>query len=160
MKYLSWQEKNLVLEYADQTIMPPVVVNAKGIQEAVYNIIDNALKYTDRGGVTLRAQAAGKNILISIADTGIGMEEVERLGLFKKTFERGDQTRDINTTGKGIGLYLAAQMVLANDGNIWVMSKGHGHGTTFYIELPIENFDSFANPPINATKTDINPKSF
>jgi signal transduction histidine kinase len=144
------RRKNLSLEYAEQTMLPPVVVNAKGIQEAIYNIVDNAIKYTSQGGVTVRAKVAGKNVLISIADTGIGMEEVDRIGLFKRTFERGDQTKGINTTGKGIGLYLAGQMILNSGGNIWVMSKGRGFGTTFYIELPVANPALVANPVINA----------
>ena len=80
----------------------------------------------------------------------MGMEEIDRLGLFKKTFERGGQTKEINTTGKGIGLYLAGQMVLANGGNIWVMSEGRGAGTTFHIELPVADQPEVANPAINA----------
>lgn len=153
------RKKNLKLEYVDQVILPPVAINAKSMREAIYNIVDNAIKYTDEGGVTMSAHSTGKNILVSIADTGIGMEEVDRLGLFKKTFQRGDAAKAINTTGKGIGLYLAGQMVLANGGNIWVMSKGRGFGTTFFIELPISDIDLFAKPGINATKTNIDNKS-
>ena len=148
-------KKDLKLEYADRKDFPPVAINARGVREAVYNIVDNAIKYTKQGGVTVRAELTGSNVLVSITDTGIGMEEIDRLGLFKKTFERGEQAREINTTGKGIGLYLAGQMILNSGGNIWVMSKGKGYGTTFYIELPIAGTASVANPPINGKKAGI-----
>ena len=103
--------------------------------------------------MTVRSELINTNILISITDTGIGMEEIDRLGLFKRTFERGDKAKAINTTGKGIGLYLSAQMVLANGGNIWVMSKGRGSGTTFYIELPIADSKA-VTPPSVPTKSE------
>jgi signal transduction histidine kinase len=146
-------KKNLKLDYQDSGQLPSVVINAKGIREALYNIIDNAIKYTEQGGVTVRSELINTNILISITDTGIGMEEIDRLGLFKRTFERGDKAKAINTTGKGIGLYLSAQMVLANGGNIWVMSKGRGSGTTFYIELPIADSKA-VTPPSVPTKSE------
>lgn len=152
-------KKNLRLEYLNESPLPLVAISTKGIREAIYNIVDNAIKYTSQGGVAIRAQLSGGNVLLSIADTGIGMEEIDKLGLFKRTFERGDRAKEINTTGKGIGLYLAGQMVTSNGGNIWVMSKGRGTGTTFFIELPIAIPAEVANPPVSATKTNIDNKS-
>jgi signal transduction histidine kinase len=130
-------KKNLGLIYEEPGFLPLVAINERGIREALYNIIDNGIKYTEQGGVTIKSSLAGKYVLVSISDTGIGMKEVDSLGLFKRTFDRGDKAREINTTGKGIGLYLAGQMIFANGGNIWVISGGKNAGATFFIELPV-----------------------
>jgi len=50
--------------------------------------------------------------------------------------ERGEQAKKLYTTGRGIGLYLASQIIRANGGKLWAESEGRGKGSTFYIELP------------------------
>lgn len=117
--------------------VPFINVDARGIKEAIYNIVDNAVKYTNQGGVLVTMKVSGDFLRISVADTGIGMSEKDINGLFERIFERGKKARNVNIEGRGIGLYLAAQMIKNNDGKIHVQSEGWGKGSTFVIELPM-----------------------
>jgi signal transduction histidine kinase len=83
---------------------------------------------------------------VSVADTGIGMNEKGREGLFSRVFERGANAKNFNVNGKGIGLYLAAQMIVNNGGAIRVESGGLGKGSEFIIELPTGNSGKIGKP--------------
>jgi len=82
---------------------------------------------------------------VSVADTGIGMNKKELQGLFNRTFERGEKARNVNVNGKGIGLYLAAQMVINNGGRIRAESDGWEKGSEFIIELPMDGGEKTKN---------------
>ena len=111
----------------------------KKLKAALYNIFDNAIKYTQKGGVgitiNLNSQTP-KTLLITVKDTGIGMTKERMQKLFNSTFERGEQARKEFVTGRGIGLYIASQIVKAHKGRVWAESEGEGKGSTFYIERP------------------------
>jgi len=126
--------------------IPMIEIDARGIREAIYNIIDNAIKYTQEGGVTVSAALDSGKLRVSVADTGIGMDEKDREGLFNRTFERGEKAKNVNVDGKGIGLYLAGQMVVNNGGTIHVRSEGWGKGTEFIIEIPMNSRQESATP--------------
>lgn len=139
-------DKKIFLRFnAPAEPVAPVNVNAHGIREAIYNIVDNAIKYTQEGGVTVSIGVMAGKLRVSIADTGIGMDEKDRKGLFNRTFERGEKAKNVNVNGKGIGLYLAAQMIMSNGGTIRAVSEGWGKGTEFIIELPMAVAEKPAN---------------
>ncbi len=107
------------------------------LRQVLINLIDNSIKYTKVGSInTFIKNTAKGTILISIQDTGIGFKDKKsKDGLFSK-FGRGEGAR-LNTTGSGLGLYLAKEIVKAHSGKIWVESEGENKGSTFYVELPI-----------------------
>ncbi len=132
------RDKKIYLRFDKPALpVPPVSADPKGIREAVYNIVDNAIKYTQKGGVTISMAVADGKLRFAIADTGIGLNARDKRGLFRRTFERGDKAKEINANGKGIGLYLAGQMIVTNGGKIRAESEGRGKGTTFVIKLPL-----------------------
>jgi signal transduction histidine kinase len=140
--------KKIYLRYEKPAApVAPININYHGVREAVYNIVDNAIKYTQEGGVTVLVKVAGKKLVISVADTGIGLSEKDLSGLFERVFERGEKAMNVNINGKGIGLYLAAQLIKSNGGSIRAGSAGWGKGATFIIELPIGG----AQDPTTAT---------
>jgi signal transduction histidine kinase len=108
------------------------------MKTAIYNIVDNGLKYTEKGGVTIKLQIVNGKLQIAVKDTGIGITKEEIEGLFERTFERGKEAEKLWGLGRGIGLYLGKHIIEAHEGKIWVESEGEGKGSTFYIELPIE----------------------
>ncbi len=105
------------------------------IKQVVNNIIDNSIKYTKQGGINVSLSCNGQYITIKISDTGIGIAPEDIPKLFTK-FTRAKDAFRTNVIGTGLGLYIAKQMVEAQDGKIWVESDGLGKGSTFFIQLP------------------------
>jgi len=107
------------------------------IKAAIVNIFDNSVKYTKEGGVTMKLEVKKEKVRISIKDTGMGIAKERLPRLFNNTFERTEEAKKTFTSGRGIGLYLSSQIILAHNGKIWAESEGEGKGSTFFIELPI-----------------------
>lgn len=104
------------------------------IKEVLTNVIDNALKYTPQGAISVTVRNEKGYVIIKVSDTGIGIKKDTIPHLFKE-FSRADLKR-VNILGSGIGLYLAKKFVEAHKGKIWVESEGEGRGTQFFIQLP------------------------
>jgi len=110
--------------------------DALKLQQVVYNIIDNAIKYTPRGGeVHCTLNRAGKKAIIRVQDTGVGIPEDDLPHIFDR-FYRVDKARSRETGGTGLGLSIVKQFVLLHGGNITATSAP-GKGSTFTIELPL-----------------------
>lgn len=106
------------------------------LKQVIGNLIDNAIKYTPAGAIEVRLFKAesGKKIRIAIKDSGVGIPK-ETLGKLFDKFVRAKNANQVNTTGTGLGLYVAKQLIEAHGGKIWVESEGEGKGSTFFIEL-------------------------
>lgn len=104
----------------------------KWTREAVYNLLDNAVKYTPAGGrVTVSATAYELFCRLDIADTGIGIAEEEQAKIFERFYRSPAAAQE---EGVGLGLYLARSIISAEDGYIKV--KSGGEGTVFSVFLP------------------------
>jgi len=113
-----------------------VNADALKLQQVVYNIIDNAIKYTPRGGeVHCMLTRSGKKAVIRVSDTGVGIPEEDLPHIFDR-FYRVDKARSRETGGTGLGLSIVKQFVLLHGGTIDAKST-LGKGTTFTIELPL-----------------------
>lgn len=106
------------------------------IRQAIFNIIDNAIKYTEKGFVKISAKKDGDRAKISIEDSGIGIDSSEIHGLFNK-FVRASNAKDLNVTGSGLGLFVSREIIVANGGEIKIESEGKGKGSNFVIEFSI-----------------------
>ena len=107
------------------------------LQQVIYNVIDNAIKYTPRGGeVETSLTRSGKKAVIRISDTGIGIPAGDLPHIFDR-FYRVDKARSRATGGTGLGLSIVKQTVQQHGGNITAHST-EGKGTTFEIELPLQ----------------------
>jgi len=129
--------KGIYLKLQSSADLPAIKADQEKLKVALANIIDNAVKYTSKGGVVVKTETTDSKILISIKDTGMGISKEDQKNIFNRTFERGKGAKKANATGKGIGLYITYHIISAHNGKIWVESEGKGKGTTFYIELPI-----------------------
>jgi signal transduction histidine kinase len=109
------------------------------LKESFYNIIDNAVKYTEKGSVTIEIKKKKNKALLKVQDTGIGMTKEQARTLFSKIFERGKEAQKAHGLGKGIGLYIASNIIKAHKGKVWADSKGQRKGSTFFVELPLIN---------------------
>jgi signal transduction histidine kinase len=100
-------------------------------------LIENAVMYTPRGGtLTLSLAKHGSDALITVTDSGIGIEKDEMIKMFTKFF-RSSRARSADTEGMGIGLYMASSIIHRHKGELWAESAGAGKGTTFFIKMPL-----------------------
>ena len=117
-------------------------VDQEAMKAALYNLIDNAVKYTSEGSITVSGSVArhpiekNKILRIIIRDTGIGIPPSELPKMFERYFQRGETAEKMYTTGRGIGLVLSKNIIKAHNGSITVESAGIGKGSTFIVELP------------------------
>ncbi len=124
------EEKGLYLRLVDTDVS--AVFDAKWTGEAIGNCIDNAIKYTSQGGVTVSAASYELFVRLDISDTGIGIPEEEEAKIFTR-FYRSEAVKE--QEGVGVGLYLARQIVTGEDGYMKVFSEA-GEGSTFSLFLP------------------------
>ena len=117
-----------------------VSIDPEKFRQAIVNLVDNAIKYTNSGFVNIFIEKddEGGKMMLSIKDSGIGMDKTSIKVVFEK-FERAENAKKSHTEGSGLGLYVAKEIIKANNGIIWVTSDGIDKGSQFYVELPIKN---------------------
>ncbi|MDP2182510.1 MAG: PAS domain S-box protein [Actinomycetota bacterium] len=116
--------------------MPEVMCDPARVSNALDRLLDNAVKYSPRGGdIVVSVEAVGEAARISVQDHGIGMSEEEAAGLFE-LFAQGDMSSTRSFGGMGLGLFVAYRGVAAHGGTILVQSVP-GEGSTFTIEIPM-----------------------
>lgn len=111
-----------------------VDLDSDHLREVLSNLVENAIKYTPKGQVVVDVQGDDTHVVISIADSGIGIPTEDIPHLFQK-FYRVDNTDTREIGGTGLGLYLCRRLVETMGGRIWVESE-YKKGSTFYVELP------------------------
>lgn len=113
-----------------------ISADTEKLKAALFNVVDNAIKYTERGGVTVSAAKNSEStVLIEIEDTGIGIPQDKIKNIFEERFKRTEKAKK-TASGSGVGLALSSQIIKMHKGNIWCESAGEGKGSAFYIELP------------------------
>ncbi len=115
---------------------PDIRADAEKLRQVVINLIDNAIKYTLQGGVTIRLMQVDGQLQFSVTDTGIGVDPAEKDKLFEKFF-RTQAANEVTREGTGLGIYVVKKIVESHGGKIWFDSPGVNKGTTFYFTLPI-----------------------
>jgi signal transduction histidine kinase len=133
------KKKKIYLRFKDsKKDLPKVLIDEKKTRQALLNIIDNAIKYTNKGGVTVNAQETDDGyFLIEISDTGEGMSKEELNKVFER-FSRGNAGNWLHGEGAGLGLYIARKFIEMHNGQVWADSQGSGKGSQFYIKVPLK----------------------
>ncbi len=114
--------------------LPVVNADPERIGQVVSNLIGNAIKATTSGRITVAASAVGREVQISVSDTGSGLSREQLQHLFDR-FWQSPQS-NIRTRGAGLGLPIARGVVHAHGGRIWAESEA-GKGSTFHFTLPV-----------------------
>jgi PAS domain S-box-containing protein len=130
-------QKNLqlTLEAPDQPV--PVEADRALLQQAVYNLVENAIKYTPSGGqVKIYLRATSSGVALEVHDTGIGIAPLDLPHMFEK-FYRSGRREAYQQRGTGLGLAIVKSIAERHGGRVWVESQ-LGKGSTFYFELPYQ----------------------
>lgn len=110
------------------------LADAERVRQVVTNLVHNAIKFTPPGGsVALSAEQAGREVVIAVRDSGVGVPAQDLSRIFER-FYKADRAR--SGGGSGLGLAIARHIVQAHGGRIWAESV-EGQGSTFYFSLPL-----------------------
>ena len=129
------KEGAVALEEEIEEDLPALEADPTRLSQALLNLIHNAVKFTDKGYVTVRVALERDNILFEVRDTGIGISE-ENQELVFEPFETILEDKDDPRLGFGIGLKLVEHIIDLHDGETWFESKA-GAGSSFFFTIPL-----------------------
>ncbi|MDY7040784.1 MAG: ATP-binding protein, partial [Chloroflexota bacterium] len=136
----SAREKDIALVSETAPALPPIFADSQRVRQILLNLISNAIKFTNNGSVTVRADMADdENITVSIIDTGIGIS-AEHIAIIFEEFRQADGSSTRKYGGTGLGLPLSKRLVELHGGQMWVESEV-GRGSTFSFTLPVSKDD-------------------
>ena len=131
-----FEGKNLQLVQNIGPDLPDLVADRDRLIQVLVNLISNAVKFTDQGTVTISSWQYGREIVVSVADTGVGISEKDQLQVFEKFKQVGDDTLTGKPQGTGLGLPICKEIIEHHGGRIWVESEV-GKGSVFSFALPL-----------------------
>jgi two-component system phosphate regulon sensor histidine kinase PhoR len=127
-------EKDLTLEFEAEKELPDIEADPYRLEQLLINLLDNAVKYTDRGGITIRLAPNDIGISIEIRDTGIGIPAEHHTRIFER-FYVVNKSRSRKVGGTGLGLSIVKHILKLHNGRITLDSRP-GEGSTFTVILP------------------------
>lgn len=112
-------------------------IDVTKMNEVLNNLIDNSIKYTPTGTIWISAKKADNAFRFSVKDSGVGMSEDTIKNKLFKLFSTAENSRRVNVSSTGVGMYVAKAHAEAHKGKLWAESEGEGKGSTFILEVPI-----------------------
>ncbi|MBN1285488.1 MAG: hybrid sensor histidine kinase/response regulator [Anaerolineae bacterium] len=129
--------KGLYLETEVAPGLPTIFCDSTRIRQVVINLLSNASRFTEHGGVRVRAWREQNSVVVSVADTGPGIAPQDQEKVFEP-FQQVDSSIRRRYGGSGLGLSISKQFVEMHDGKMWLESPtSEGTGTVFYFSLPL-----------------------
>lgn len=129
------EKKDLTLQINIPLELPPVYCDRTRVSQVILNLVSNAARFTDQGGITLFACQQDQDIVIKVADTGPGVLPEDQQRIFEP-FWQGSGSPWHDRKGSGLGLSISKQFVELHGGQMWLDSEP-GQGSTFSFKLPI-----------------------
>jgi len=131
-----FESKGLYLQTDIPEELPPILCDRTRIREVLLNLLSNAGRFTEHGGVCVRGVREGGTLVVSVADTGPGIAAEDKNKLFQP-FQQLDGSVRRRFGGSGLGLAISKSFVELHSGTMWLESE-KGHGTTIFFRLPID----------------------
>lgn len=131
--------------------LPIITADKEKLRQVINNLIDNAIKYTTQGKIEVTVIQKNKDLVFKVTDSGRGVTPDQIKGIFEK-YERGKSAAR-NSSGLGLGLYVAKVIIEQHKGKIWVESKGEGKGSSFFFSIPIKG--QVANTEFDLAKAQV-----
>ncbi|OIO51997.1 hypothetical protein COY93_01945 [Candidatus Uhrbacteria bacterium CG_4_10_14_0_8_um_filter_58_22] len=130
------RQKGLKLSLVVNGPVPAVMADSGKLYHALMNVVDNAIKYTDRGSVVVTVGMAGGCVTVSVTDTGHGLSEQQMQKIRRLLAHGMEEIKFDREGGSGLGIHIARRIVGSHGGKMDVESPGVGLGATFVISLP------------------------
>ena len=131
-------QKGLYLRFEEEAEEIEVLADEVRIKQVLYNLISNSIKFTQKGGISIKAYKKGQLAYVTIKDSGRGISEKGQKMLFKKFQQVGeDFLKHDSTQGVGLGLYISEILVKAMGGSIYLVKSKEGEGSVFEFSLPL-----------------------
>ncbi len=129
------REKGVQLHFDAQPTTAYILGDAGRLNQVLYNLINNALKFTDQGGtIHIALRQSDNHYVVAIQDTGIGMTPEDAARLFQPFSQAHGANQ--KKKGSGLGLYISKGIIEGHNGEIWCQSEGRGHGSVFAFMIP------------------------
>jgi len=128
-------EKRLAFKAEVAPDLPTGHGDGRRLSQVLLNLVGNAIKFTDKGEVAIRAAATNGAFTVAVCDTGPGIAAADQAKIFKE-FQQADDSSTRKKGGTGLGLSIAKRIIEMHGGRIWVESEP-GKGSTFYFTLPV-----------------------
>jgi len=108
------------------------------LRQVLLNLMSNAIKFTETGGVTVHVEKNFNNVHLTFIDTGIGIPK-DKLEMIFEAFSQVDSSTTRKVGGTGLGLPISRRLVEMHGGRLWAESNGHlGEGSIFHLVLPVQ----------------------
>ncbi len=113
----------------------PFLFDEEKIRHVVFNFVDNAIKYSEKGCIEVNAQDEEGEVVVRVKDQGFGFNKEDEVNFFQK-FYRGKNVEGTNVNGTGLGIYVCKKFIEAHGGQVWAKSPGLGKGSEFGFSIP------------------------
>jgi len=130
------EARGLRLEAHIEDELPVLWLDPVRIRQVLFNLISNAVRFTERGGITVSAGREGQEVVFAVADTGVGIAEEDLARIFEE-FQQAAAGAGHRHEGAGLGLAISRRFVELHGGRMWAESQV-GQGSTFFFALPVE----------------------
>lgn len=130
------EAKNLTLTVTYGETLGTVMGDRLQLLNAIKNLIDNSIKYTPSGSITVNVVQDAHLCRLTVSDTGVGITEEDMKNLFTEG-GHGVESQKVNVDSTGFGLYIVKNIIEAHSGTVWASSEGAGKGSVFTVELPV-----------------------
>jgi len=129
------KDKGLKIVFKPTINLEKIQIDEEKIRHVVFNFVDNAIKYSEKGTITVLTEKEEKGITVRVRDNGLGFGPEDKASFYQK-FYRGKNVVGTNVTGTGLGLYVCRKFIEAHNGHVWAHSPGLGKGGEFGFWLP------------------------
>ena len=125
----------LMIDWKPNKAIKQLSLDGEKIRHVVFNFVDNAIKYSDRGAIVVRLDKENGGVALRVLDQGIGFTKKDGANFFQK-FYRGDNVKKGNVDGTGLGIYVCRKFIENHHGRVWAQSSGLGKGSEFGFWVP------------------------
>jgi signal transduction histidine kinase/CheY-like chemotaxis protein len=142
-----FERKGLTLQIEQAGSVQPLMADRTRIRQVLMNLLNNASRFTDEGGVVITITQANQAVTVAVKDSGVGIKPDDMPKVFEE-FRQLDGSTRRRQGGSGLGLAISRRFVELHGGRMWVESRGiPGEGSTFYFSLPLEEGGTIISSP-------------